>query len=295
MEAAQVGAARGLLGPDTTQRYLRLLGVPGRQPGLSAFTALVSAHLMRVPFENISKLHYWKHRGQAWLPSIHQFLDGIEQNNFGGTCYCNNFHFHNLLASLGYQVKLCAADMSTPDVHMVSVVTVEGREYLVDTGYAAPFLEPLPLDLTTDYVVDLGHDRYVLRPKNSDGCSRLELYRDGKLKHGYLVKPQPKFLDDFQDVIADSFRPTATFLNSILLARFWPGHSVVIHNLSLIESQGNQSAIRTLSRDDLAPGIDARFGIPREIVAGAIAGLRELQDAWGEPFLGGRIPAGADR
>ena len=269
-------------------QYLRLLGVTRKKPGLVALSELVFAHLTRVPFENISKLYRWKQQGQATLPTLKQFLEGDEHCNFGGTCYCNNFHFYTLLANLHYEVKLCAADMATPDVHLVSVVCIEDHEYLVDTGYAAPFLTPIPLDLDCDYILQLGRDRYVLKPRDELGQSRLELYRQGTLKHGYLVKPSPRTIEDFQPVIADSFKPGATFLNSILLARFWRGRSLVIHNLSLIESQGCEWTTRSLQREEIAAEIHEKFGMPGEIVTAAIDGLRDLQDAWGDPFLGGR-------
>ena len=187
-------------------------------------------------------------------------------------------------------MKLCAADMATPDVHMVSMVTVEGREYLVDTGYAAPLLSPLPRDLTTDYVIVLGRDRYVLKPQDAGGRSRLELHRDGTLKHGYLAKPEPRRLEDFSKVIADSFRADATFLNSLLLARFWPDRSVVIHNLTLIQSQGAQFTVRVLAdRGEAIARIEEYFAIPRSIVAEAVDEVEAMQDAWGDPFLGGRV------
>ena len=271
-----------------SERYLQLLGVPRKGPSLRALSELVFAHLTRVPFENISKLYRWKRQGQTTIPTLPQFLEGIEQCKFGGTCYSNNFHFYTLLADLHYDVKLCAADMATPDVHMVSVVRIEGHEYLVDAGYAAPFLSPMPLDLSEDYVIHLGWDRYVLKAKDEAGRSRLELYRDGTLKHGYLVKPRQRTIDDFQPVITDSFRSTATFLNSILLARFWRDHSLVIHNLTLIESRGRQCQIRPLRRDEVVAEIHQQFGMPLAIVAAAIENLHDLQDAWGDAFLGGR-------
>ena len=177
------------------ERYLHLLGVTREKPGLQALSKLVFAHLTRVPFENVSKLYRWKCQGLDGLPNLPQFLDGIEQDHFGGTCYTNNFHFYSLLTALEYEVKLCSADMATPDVHMASVVRVEGRDYLVDTGYAAPFLSPIPLDLESDYLIELGRDRYVLKPQDEFGQSRLELYREGKLKHGYLLKPQPRTIE----------------------------------------------------------------------------------------------------
>jgi N-hydroxyarylamine O-acetyltransferase len=273
----------------TVAHYLKILDVSRKSPSPGALTELVAAHLTRVPFENISKLYYKKRLGLAYLPTIGMYLDGIEQRHFGGTCYANNFYFYSLLASLGYRVKLCAADMATPDVHAVSMVTVGGHDYLVDTGYAAPFLSPLPRDLRSDHVVALGRDRYVLRPQDANSCSRLELYRDGMLKHGYLAKPGAKKIEDFRRVISDSFRPDATFLNSILLARFYPGRSIVIHNLTLIESRGEKSVVHPLQGSGaVVAAIHENFEMPRDVVAEAIAGLNELQDAWGDPFLGGR-------
>jgi len=263
------------------QQYLEILGVPEKAPSRDGLAELVTAHLTRVPFENISKLYYRKHLGLTDLPTIQQYLDGMAQNHFGGTCYSNNYYFHRLLVSLGYEAKLCAADMTAPAVHALSMIRVEGQEYLADTGYAAPFLSPLPRDLTTDYVVELGRDRYVLKPQDENRCSRLELYRDGILKHGYLAKPGPRRIEDFSGVIRASFRPDATFLNSLLMARFYPGRSVVIHNFAMIESQGTVSTIRQLqSKDELISAIVERFEMPRPIVTEALSGLEQFRDAW---------------
>jgi arylamine N-acetyltransferase len=262
------------------QQYLRLLGVAAKRPDRETLGELVAAHLMRVPFENVSKLHR-KRQGFLGVPHARTFLEGIERCHFGGTCYTNNFHFYTLLASLGYEVKLCAADMASPNVHMVIMVSVDEREYLVDAGYGAPFLAPLPRDLREDYVVALGRDRYVLKPQDANGCSRLELYRSGTLKHGYLAKPAARKIEDFAAVIADSFRPTATFFNAVLLTRFFPRSSVVIHNLELIESHGTASRITRLKdRQELAAAIERHFGIPRPMVNEALTGLGDLADAW---------------
>lgn len=263
------------------ERYLNLLGVRRRKTSIDALRELIQAHLLQVPFENISKLYYKKHRGLRGLPSLELFLDGIERFHFGGTCYTNNYYLYQLLANLGYQTKLCGADMSNPDAHLVSMVTVEKREYLVDVGYAAPLLIPLPRDLATDYTIVLGRDRYVLKPQDVRGSSRLELYRDGNLKHGYLAKPIPRQLHDFEQGIADSYCEDATFMNALLLARFFPNRSLVIHNLTVIESQGTVSSIRTLaSHDELGRVIFECFGIPIEFTIDAMNELGQLEDAW---------------
>jgi len=267
--------------PDLLSRYLDVLGVSRRAPSLDALRELVAAHVTRIPFENISKLHYRKHLGLTDLLPLALYLDGIERYHFGGTCYPNNFYFYTLLASLGYEVKLCGADMTNPDVHMVIMVRMDRQEYLVDGGYAAPFLAPLPRGFEADFVVTLGRDRYVLKPQDKNGCSRLELYRDGILKHGYVAKPSPRKIDDFHGVIVDSFRPSATFMNAVLLVRFYPDRSVVIHNLTRIESWGTESAMYPIgSPGELVAEVEKHFGIPAEIVGDAFASLGGLKDAW---------------
>ncbi len=216
------------------------------------------------------------------LPNIRLYLEGIRSFHFGGTCYSNNYYFHLLLRSLGYEAKLCAADMRTPAVHAVNMITIDGREYLADTGYAAPLLDPIPRDLDADYEITLGRDRYVLRPQDANGCSRLELYRDGALRHGYLAKPMPRKLEDFSNAIAGSFSADATFLNSVLLARFAHEGSTVIHNFELIESDKLGSRVHALiNRDELIAAIERHFCMPPKIVAEAVGELANLRDPWG--------------
>lgn len=270
-----------MLKPREVRRYLSLIGVPERVPGADALAEIVRAHLMAVPFENISKLHRWKTSGFRGLVEIEQFLDGIEQYHFGGTCYSTNYHLNQLLVSLGYDAILCGADMSRPDVHLVNIVRLEGREYLVDAGYAAPFLEPLPRDLRTDVEVSLGNDRYVLSPQNATGHSRLTMFREGAARHGYRVNPRPREIGEFKNVIADSFRPDATFLNAVLLVRFTPDSSTVLHNMTRIESRGTLARTTSFTTvDELIGAIAQSFAIPEPVSRIALDGLSMRKDAW---------------
>ena len=270
-----------MLKHSKVQRYLSLIGVHEREPNMNALREIVSAHMMMVPFENISKLYRWKTSGFHELTDIKQFLDGIEQYHFGGTCYSNNYHLNQLLGSLGYDVVLCGADMRNPDVHIVNIVKVGGREYIVDVGYAAPFLEPLPRDLPADYVVSLGDDRYVLSPQDAAGHSRLTLYREGVAHHGYLVNPKPREIVEFAGVIADSFRPDATFMNAVLLVRFRNDGATILHNMTHIESKGKSiKKISLKTTTELIAAIENFFGIPSSVSQVALDGLSMRQDAW---------------
>jgi N-hydroxyarylamine O-acetyltransferase len=267
---------------ELVARYLAVLGLTLREPGRAALDELVAAHVSRVPFENLSKLYRMKRFGLTGLPPLPLFLEDVERHRLGGTCYSNNVWFWALLVSLGFEARLCGADMSEPDVHAVIVVRVDGREVLVDAGYGAPFLSPLPLDLSEEHRVEWGHESYVLRPRDAVGRSRLELRREGVVKHGYLAKPDPRAPGDFARAIADSFRPDATFMNAVAVYRFEHGALLALRNLTLIEGTPTTARTRRLSgRGELVAVVEERFGIPGGVVAEAVSELAALRDVWG--------------
>jgi arylamine N-acetyltransferase len=263
------------------ERYVALLGIVRRKPSIDALKELVMAHMTRVPFENISKLYYKKRFQLRQLPDLDRYLTGIEYCNFGGTCFSNN-HFINLLLNhLGYDAMLCGADMDASDCHLANIVTVDGREFLIDTGYGAPFLKPLPRDLTHDLEIRLGRDRYVLQPMDERRYSRLDLYRDGKLRHGYTAKTIPRKIEFFASGIESSFSARATFMNSLLVVRQLLNRSTVIYNTTLIQSEGEDFEITRLQDRRMLPEVvEEHMAIPREIVSEALSELVELKNPW---------------
>jgi arylamine N-acetyltransferase len=269
------------LTPEDARRYLRLLGVQKRPPSYFALEKLVEAQIKRVPFENVSKLYYKKHIGLRSLIDFNLHLDGIERFNLGGTCYANNYYFHLLLKHLGYRVMLCGADMNDPDVHLVNLVILEGREYLVDGGYAAPFLKPIPRDLIEDHIVELGNEKYVLKPQDRRGYSFLGHHRDNQLIHGYTVKPIQREIGHFVEVIEDSFRNTSTFMNGLVIIRFYRDRSVAIRDSNLIESEGTDVKIHRMSgREELLEVAKEVFSIPPEVLTDAMDEIAKLNDDW---------------
>jgi len=110
-------------------KYLGLLGVSKSEPDFDLLKKIVKAHLIKIPFENISKLLY-KKQGMSYIPDLSRYLDGIKNYNFGGTCYVNNYYLYLLLKDVGYDIKLCGADMKKPDVHIICIVTIDHNEYI---------------------------------------------------------------------------------------------------------------------------------------------------------------------
>lgn len=253
------------------QRYLRLLGLSPQPPDLPFLAALTAAHLDCIPFENVSKLLYFRRDGFRGIVPLERYLDGIEHLHFGGTCYANASHFQALLLHLGFDARLCGADMSRPDVHAVNIVTIDSREYLVDVGYGAPLATPFPLDTEVDLTVEFADDCYLLHPRNSDRTSRLDHLRHGSLIHGYTVKPAPRTPGFFTPVSIESFRPEAEFMNTITLARYSARESVIIRPHLMLRQAG-----RTLIRQRISSSgslyqlIAEYFHIPGALIADSL-------------------------
>ena len=260
-------------------KYLELLEVEFSSPTFDSLQKIVKSHLIKIPFENISKLLY-KKRGMNTIPDLSTHLDGVENYNFGGTCYTNNYYLYSLLEHLGYEIKLCGADMKNPDVHLISIVTVDEQEYIVDCGYAAPFFEPLPRNLNEDYTISFGKEKYIIYPKDKSGRTKVEQYNNGKLQHWYTAKPQPRKIKEFDMVIKNSYADDATFMNAVRITKFSENTSLVLKNLSLTETINDKTSITKIPLGNLSSQIKKKFGMPFEIVKEAIDSLRELKDIY---------------
>ena len=260
-------------------KYLALLGVEESSPSFDFLCKIVRAHLLKVPFENISKLLY-KKQGMDDIPDLHTYLNGIEKYNFGGTCYANNFHLNQLLNHLGFDVMLCGADMKNPDVHLINIVTVEGHEYIVDGGYAAPFLEPLPRFLTGDYVINLGPEQFILKPQDKNGLSILEQYYNGEFKHWYTAKPIPRNIDEFRKVINASYSDGAMFMNIFRITRFTDSGSLVLRNLQLTETTGTFITSIEVPRNETPGIVETKFSIPADVAEEALSTIKDFKNAF---------------
>lgn len=261
------------------QKYLTLLGVEEAKPSLELLNKIVKAHIIKVPFENISKLLF-KQRGMKSIPDLAEFLEGIGKYNFGGTCYTNNYYLFLILDHLGFDISLCGADMKNPDVHLISRVRIDEHEYIVDGGYAAPFLNPLPADLSTDYVITLGNEKYIVKPKDENGRTRVEQHYNCKLQHWYTAGTKPRKIEDFKKVIADSYDDDAVFMNAVRLTRFTDGGAMVLKNFMFAETNRSGTFTKKLRHDELPDFIEAKFRMPAELVRQAVNSIRELKDIY---------------
>ena len=93
------------------------------------------------------------------------------------------------------------------------------------------------------------------------------------LRHGYVVNPAPRRIEEFAPIIAGSFADGATFMQALLVARFAPQGSAMLRNLTLTTVQGGDCHVAVLARSELPETIEREFGTPREIVHQALDGI----------------------
>jgi N-hydroxyarylamine O-acetyltransferase len=131
-----------------TKAYLERINYHGPLvPAAETLRGLQVAHLLTVPFENLSI-----HAGQPIVLEDDALFTKIVTNRRGGFCYEANGLFAALLQALGFDVTMLSAGVANangkfgPDFdHMALMVQLEER-WLVDVGFGDSFFEPLLLD-----------------------------------------------------------------------------------------------------------------------------------------------------
>jgi arylamine N-acetyltransferase len=133
-------------------RYLELLGLAREAPGLDALRRLARAHLLKVPFENVTSILRRAGRPTGSVPPLdaERLLEAWTAGRSGGLCFEITYGFSRLLAALGYQCHPILAYITFPGSHQAVLVTLGEKRYLVDAGNGAPLFEPILLDGTLE-------------------------------------------------------------------------------------------------------------------------------------------------
>jgi N-hydroxyarylamine O-acetyltransferase len=134
-----------------SHRYLERIGDTGaREPVPDLIRRLHRAHMLAVPFENLDIP-----LGRPIALSLSGFYDKIVRRRRGGFCYELNGLFGWLLEQLGLHATLLSARVyhqgqPGPDFEHACLLVDAGERLIVDVGFGDSFLEPLPLDGTSE-------------------------------------------------------------------------------------------------------------------------------------------------
>ncbi|REG83668.1 arylamine N-acetyltransferase family protein [Marinomonas pollencensis] len=145
------------------QAYLLDLGLtPPDFPCLAFVDELQARHVAQHSFNSLSVAL------EDDLPlDIDALSNKFVKRGLGGYCFEHNKLMFELLKALGYDVQLVLArvlnnrDISAPRTHRVSVLRLEGKRYLLDSGFGAN--GPIaPLQLTPNVRQVAGQDSYQI-------------------------------------------------------------------------------------------------------------------------------------
>ena len=179
--------------PLNIKAYLDRINYRGSlAPTAETLRRLQVAHLLAVPFENLSI-----HAKQPIVLEDEALFAKIVERKRGGFCYECNSLFAALLRALGFDVVMLSAEVANAAGafgpafdHMTLLVSLEQR-WLVDVGFGDSFREPLRLDEHHDQVQGkrgfriLHDDPYLVLSRRSEGDQWKDQYRFTLLPHEY--------------------------------------------------------------------------------------------------------------
>ena len=178
--------------------YLERINYRGsRTPSAETLRNLQVAHLLTVPFENLSI-----HAHEAIVLNDEALFHKIVERRRGGFCYECNGLFAALLRALGFDVSMLSAEVaragggfSQPFDHMTLMVKLE-ETWLVDVGFGDSFLEPLKMDNSTEQIQGPESFRIVAE----DEYLVVQRQYDHEWKKEYRFTLQPYKYSDFEEM-----------------------------------------------------------------------------------------------
>jgi N-hydroxyarylamine O-acetyltransferase len=231
-------------------------------PTAETLRQLQMAHLLTVPFENLSI-----HARQPIILEDAALFTKIVERRRGGFCYEVNGLFAALLRALGFNVAMLSAGVKRKDGtfgppfdHMTLLVTLDER-WLVDVGFGDSFLEPLRLDLRDAQVQ--GDRAYRI---DTDG-TQFTLMQLEHPEAGWL--PQYRFTDrvytysDYADMCQyHQTSAQSSFPRQRICSRATPEGRVTLSDMRLITTRHGVREERLVeSEAEYAALLHRHFGI----------------------------------
>lgn len=170
--------------------YLNRIGYSGDvSPNHVTLTALMSHQLQSVPFENTTV--------QAGkIPSLlpEDIYTKIVTDSRGGYCYEVNGLFAMALTAVGFEWYFAGArpmfyPTRRPKTHMVVIVTIEGKNYLCDTGFGGYGLRE-PMRIAHEEHADQNGDRFLLELRDGEYVLTSLVNDEWTPQYGFALTPQ---------------------------------------------------------------------------------------------------------
>jgi N-hydroxyarylamine O-acetyltransferase len=228
-------------------------------PDAAALRELHRAHLMAVPFENLSI-----HLDEPISLADSDLLDKIVTRRRGGFCYELNGTFALLLEALGFEVSRLAArvygggGLGPPFDHLaLAVRPADGSgPWLADVGFGSHSTYPLLLDGREEQDDPAGQFQIVAAPDDD-----LDVLKDSEPQ--YRLESRARRLEDFAPTCWwQQTAPESHFRINVICSRLTEDGRISIGGRTLIRTSGGVRTERELADDDaLLAAYREHFGI----------------------------------
>jgi N-hydroxyarylamine O-acetyltransferase len=236
-----------------------------REPSLALLRALHEAHLLAVPFENLS-IHY----GQPIILTDEALYDKIVWRRRGGFCYELNGLFAWLLRRLGFTVTLLSARVAQADGgftpafdHMALLVhNLEDADWLADVGFGDSFRHPPRMQ--PDVEQDGADGRtYRLRFDTANGSWLMQQSGASGWESQYRFTLHPHSMADFADRCAfHQTSPDSHFTQKRICSLALPDGRITLSDRRLITTlHGARVERDPASEAEYRDVLAERFGI----------------------------------
>jgi N-hydroxyarylamine O-acetyltransferase len=219
------------------------------------------AHLLRVPFENLSI-----HRGEPITLAPEPLFEKIVRRRRGGFCYELNGLFAELLLALGFEVDRLAARvygpggaLGIPFDHLCLRVKAEEGVFLCDVGFGDCFVRPLRMEERGEQ-----HDGRTLFRIEDSGEERELWMRDraGAWVRQYRFALAPFRLSDFEGACHHhQTSPDSPFTQKRVSSLLTELGRVTLRDDRLIERIGEETREIPIDTRDWERLLLERFGI----------------------------------
>lgn len=244
------------------QAYLNRINYDGPlEPTAETLRQLHLAHLLTVPFENLSI-----HAHEPIVLKDEALFRKIVTRRRGGFCYELNGLFAALLRALGFEVAMLSAQVANAEAefsadfsHMALMIEIEER-WLVDVGFGDSFVEPLLLDerdaqVQRDraYRLDADGERLIVQ--------RADNGNDWKPQYRFTLNPfqYPDYAEMCQ---YHQTSPLSHFTQARICSRLTPRGRVSLSDLRLITTElGERHEQTAATQEEYAELLRKFFGV----------------------------------
>lgn len=177
--------------------FERIAYTGATEPTLENLRQIQTAHLLSIPFENLSI-----HMPRPIILDVDLLFAKIVGERRGGYCFEQNGLFGAVLREMGYEVQRIECVIYNHELqrfsvtmcHMGLLVHLDGKRYLVDV--ASSFLEPLDVDSRDIYWQKSG--QFQIRNEGERYFLYRQLHGAEQPELAYLFFLRPHDLEDYE-------------------------------------------------------------------------------------------------